>query len=160
MPKFSKKSQAKLDTCHPDLVKVFEEVIKHVDCTILEGIRSLETQKEYVRKGSSKTMNSKHLKQDDGYSHAVDVSPWPIDWKDRDRFIMFAGFVRGIGKSMGIDVTSGIDWDDDFSVKDHTFFDGPHFQLRNPRQISKPVGDVLPEGPSDQEIEDKLKGLG
>ena len=160
MYSFSRKSKAKLETCHPDLQRVFEEVIKHVDVTILEGVRSLETQKEYVRRGSSKTLKSKHLVQPDGYSHAVDAIIWPITWEDRERFIAFAGFVRGIAAGMGINITSGIDWDCDFSVKDHSFFDGPHFQISNPSTVKQePTKDVLPNEPSDQDIEDKLKGL-
>lgn len=129
MPKFSRRSLAKLETCHPDLQAVMKEVIKHVDITILEGRRSRETQEHYVSTGRSKTMNSKHLAQEDGYSHAVDIAYYPIDWKDREKFIMLAGFVKGVAAKMGIKLRSGVDWDGDFSVKDHSFFDGPHFEL-------------------------------
>jgi peptidoglycan L-alanyl-D-glutamate endopeptidase CwlK len=44
MPQFGKDSLTKLSTCHPDLQKLFNEVIKHYDCTILEGHRSDEDQ--------------------------------------------------------------------------------------------------------------------
>lgn len=120
----------RLKTCHPDIQKVFNEVIKHIDCSILQGVRTVEEQEELVRTGKSKTMDSKHLKQSDGYSHAVDVSPYPIDWNNRDRFILFAGKVLGIAKALGVDLVSGIDWDDDGDISDHTFFDAPHFQLK------------------------------
>lgn len=130
MPKFSKKSLERLDTCHPDIQKVFKEVIKHVDCSILEGVRTKERQEELVRQGKSKTLNSKHIKQADGYAHAVDVAPWPIDWADRERFTLFAGFVLGIAKGLGVELVWGGDWDSDFTTKDHSFFDGPHFQLK------------------------------
>lgn len=129
MPKFSTRSKERLTTCHPDIQKVFNEVIKHVDCTILEGIRTADTQAEYVRTGKSRTMNSKHLEQNDGYSHAVDVAPWPIDWSDKDRFTHFAGIVRGVALSMGITLRWGGDWDMDLSTKDHSFYDGPHYEL-------------------------------
>lgn len=127
---FSQKSLEKLNTCHPDLQKVMHEVIKHVDCTIIYGIRTLEEQKQLVESGMSKTMNSKHLKQADGYSHAIDVAPYPIDWNNKERFIYFAGFVQGIAKSLGVDLRWGGDWDSDFDTKDHSFFDGPHFELK------------------------------
>jgi len=107
MPRYSSSSKTKLKTCHPDIQKVFNEVIQHVDCTVLEGVRTKERQEELVRTGMSQTMNSRHLEQNDGYSYAVDVAPYPIDWNDRDRFILFAGFVLGIAKSMDIDLTSG-----------------------------------------------------
>ena len=51
MPKFSKESLDKLATCDARLQKVFNEVIKHVDCTIIEGHRGQETQDEYYRTG-------------------------------------------------------------------------------------------------------------
>lgn len=130
MPKFSQKSLDKLNTCHPDIQKVFKEVIKHIDCTILEGVRTKEKQEELVRSGMSQTMNSKHLVQLDGYSHAVDVSIYPIDWNNKERFILFAGFVLGIAQGMGIKLVWGGDWNRDFNTKDHSFFDGPHFQLQ------------------------------
>jgi peptidoglycan L-alanyl-D-glutamate endopeptidase CwlK len=128
---YSAKSKAKLETCHPDIQKVFNEVIKHVDCSILQGVRTVEEQEELVRTGKSQTMNSKHLKQADGYSHAIDVVPYPIDWSNRERFILFAGKVLGIAKAMSVDLVSGIDWNDDGNIKDHSFFDAPHFELKD-----------------------------
>lgn len=128
--RYSRSSQEKLATCHPDIQKVFNEAIKYWDITILEGIRSKETQEEYVKTGRSKTMNSKHLDQGDGYSHAVDAVPYPIDWQNRERFILFAGKILGLAKAMGVDLISGVDWNDDGNIKDHTFFDAPHFQLK------------------------------
>ena len=129
MPKFSTRSKERLATCHPDIQKVFNEVIKHVDCTILEGIRTADTQAEYVRTGKSRTMNSKHLEQNDGYSHAVDVIAWPIEWDNWQRNYLFAGFVKGIAASMGIKLRIGADWDGDFTTKDQTFHDLPHFEI-------------------------------
>lgn len=128
--KFSKKSLEKLNTCHPDIQKICHELIKIMDVTVLEGVRTKEQQEEYVRKGMSKTMNSKHLKQADGYSHAVDLAPYPIDWNDRERFAYMQGMVRGIALQLGVNIRSGIDWDSDGQIKDHTFFDGPHFELK------------------------------
>ena len=103
MFKFSPKSKAKLNTAHPDLVKLFNEVIKVVDCTVTYGIRTREEQEELVRTGKSRTMNSKHLKQADGYAHAVDVVICdPIDWNNTKRFYYFAGIVKGIAAQLDI----------------------------------------------------------
>ncbi len=44
MPQFGRRSKEQLSSCHPDLQKLFNEVIKHYDCTILEGHRSNEDQ--------------------------------------------------------------------------------------------------------------------
>lgn len=130
MFKFSRRSKDKLEGVHPDLLKVLNEAIKHVDFTVLEGLRDLERQGELVRQGKSKTMNSKHLKHPDGYGHAVDIAPYPIDWDNKERFVYLGGYIRAVGHSMGIEVTWGGDWDSDFNTKDHSFFDGPHFQLK------------------------------
>jgi peptidoglycan L-alanyl-D-glutamate endopeptidase CwlK len=129
MPKFSQRSLEKLNSCHPDLVKLFNEVIKHVDCTIIEGVRTQETQIEYYRTGKSKTLNSKHLMQPDGFSHAVDAMICKIDWNDNIRNAMFTSFVRATAIQMGIKIRSGIDWDSDWQIKDHSFHDYPHFEL-------------------------------
>ena len=103
MPYFSKKSKGKLETCHKDLQKVFNEVIKHVDCTIIEGHRGEERQNRLYDEGITK------VRYPDGRhncnpSNAVDVVPYPIDWDDRERFHLFAGFVLGISKSLGINI--------------------------------------------------------
>ena len=44
MPEFSQKSLNKLNQCHPDLQRLFLEVIKEHDCTIIEGYRTKEDQ--------------------------------------------------------------------------------------------------------------------
>lgn len=129
MNRFSQKSLDKLNTCHPDIQAICHELIKLMDVTVLEGVRTLEKQEEYVRTGRSKTMDSKHLKQSDGFSHAIDLVPYPIDWNDKERFIYMQGMIRGIAQQLGIEVRSGIDWDSDGQIKDHNFFDGPHFEL-------------------------------
>lgn len=136
MYKYSQKSLSRLNTCHPDLQLLLKEAIKHYDITIIEGLRSKERQEELVRTGMSKTMNSMHLDQGDGYSHAVDCALWPIDWSDRDRFVFLQGFLKGLAvrlKEEGKithDLRLGVDWDDDGNIKEHSFFDGPHIEIR------------------------------
>jgi len=55
------------------------------DFTVYEGLRSLEQQRKNIAKGVSQTLDSKHLRQSDGFGHAVDLVPWisghPVwDW--------------------------------------------------------------------------------
>ena len=73
--KLSSRSKKKLDGVHPDMVAVVERAIEltDVDFGVTYGVRTLAEQKKLVASGRSQTMKSKHLKQDDGYSHAVDV---------------------------------------------------------------------------------------
>ena len=118
MPSFSKSSQDKLDTCHPDLIRLFNEVVKRTDCSILEGHRTMERQKELFRDGKSKTLGSKHLTQP---SVAVDVMPYPIKWEDTLGQHKFAVTVLQTALEMGIKVKWGGTW--------RSFYDSPHYQL-------------------------------
>ena len=124
MPKFSKQSLNRLQSCDERLFKLFSEVVKHFDCTILEGRRTVERQSMLVKQGKSKTMNSKHLT-----GKAVDVAPYPINWEDRERFTYFAGFVMGIASQQGLKLRWGGDWDKDTDLADNSFDDLPHFEI-------------------------------
>ena len=47
MPKFGKRSIKALETCDERLIKVFNEVIKTVDCSVLEGHRDQIKQNKF-----------------------------------------------------------------------------------------------------------------
>jgi hypothetical protein len=130
MPYFSKRSKSRLSTCDERLQEVFTEVIKHVDCSVLEGHRSKERQNKLYDEGRTKVKypNGRH---NSSPSKAVDVTPYPVDWEDRERQTLFAGFVIGIGRSMGYNLRWGGDWDMDFQVMDNRFDDFPHFEIRD-----------------------------
>ena len=129
MPKFGNKSKAQLNSCHSDLKRVFNEVIKTVDCSVLEGHRHQARQDALYEEGKTKVKypSGRHNALP---SLAVDVAPYPIDWADRERFTLFAGFVLGVAKGMGIDLRWGGDWNMNFEVNDNRFDDFPHFELR------------------------------
>ena len=129
MPKFGRKSRENLSSCDERLQKVFNEVIKHVDCSVLEGHRSKDRQNKLYEEGKTKVKypNGRHNRQP---SSAVDVTPYPVDWKDRERQTLFAGFVIGVASQMGIKLRWGGDWDQDFQVVDNRFDDFPHFELK------------------------------
>jgi len=95
MYQWSKRSLISYNTLHPDLQVIFDEVLKHFDCVLLEGFRNEEKQNEAVRNGKSDARwpNGNHNKSP---SMAVDVMPYPIDWNDTRRVDHFAGFVRGL----------------------------------------------------------------
>ncbi len=129
MPHFGKKSKERLATCHEDLQKVFNEVIKVVDCSVLEGHRDERRQEQLFSEGKTKVhypMGRHNSKP----SRAVDVVPYPVDWKDRERFHLFSGFVLGVASGMGITLRWGGDWNMNFEVDDNKFDDFPHFELR------------------------------
>ena len=129
MPHFGRKSKERLNTCDSNLQKVFNEVIKHVDCSVLEGHREKDRQNKLFKEGKTKVRypDGRHNRQP---SSAVDVTPYPVDWKDRERQTLFAGFVIGVASQMGINLRWGGDWDQDFQVVDNRFDDFPHFELK------------------------------
>ena len=129
MPRFGKKSKERLATCHPKLQKVFNEVIKFVDCSVLEGHRGKERQNQLFDEGKTKVLFPDGRHNSDP-SRAVDVTPYPVNWKDRERQTLFAGFVIGVANQLGIKLRWGGDWDMDFQVMDNRFDDFPHFELQ------------------------------
>ena len=95
----------------------------------LEGHRDEERQNKLYEEGKTKVYwpNGRHNAKP---SKAADVVPYPIDWDDRERFHLFAGFVIGIAKSMGVTLRWGGDWDQDWTVMDNKFDDFPHFEIK------------------------------
>lgn len=107
---------AKLSGVHEDLVRLAKAVSLKRDIRILEGLRTEEQQAEYVARGTSRTMHSKHL-----VGRAVDLAFVPIDWNDIGAWREFGAEVKAVAEELGINVKWGGDW--------KTFFDGPHFEL-------------------------------
>ena len=129
MPKFGRRSKEGLITCDERLQSVFNEVIRYVDCSVLEGHRSKDRQNKLYEEGKTKVKYPKG-RHNSHPSRAVDVTPYPVDWNDRERQTLFAGFVLGIARSMGVSLRWGGDWDMDFKVMDNRFDDFPHFEIK------------------------------
>ena len=105
--KLSKRSLARLVGVHPDLVKVVERAIEITanDFTVTCGVRTEKEQAENVKKGVSKTMKSKHLKQPDGYSHAVDLVPLVngvVTWKWGQPYDDVSGAMKRAAAELGV----------------------------------------------------------
>lgn len=143
MPKFGAHSRVKLMTCHPDLVRLMEAVVENYDCTILDGARTEADQADKVKRGLSKTMDSKHVVSDERpLSDAVDAAPFPTVWPDESdrqydtkkyvhevgRFYHFAGYVKAKAEELGIKIRWGGDWDKDLDFTDQKFDDLDHFE--------------------------------
>lgn len=125
MNKWSLTSEAALLTAHPQLRVLFDEVLQHFDCSVLVGYRGKDDQNRAYAEGKSKLQwpKSKHNMSP---SRAVDVVPFPVDWNDKQRFILFAGFVLGVASQIGVDVRWGGDWNRDTMGID---WDLAHFEL-------------------------------
>ena len=128
MPKYSAKSIERLKTCDPRLQAVFQSVLKEFDHSILCGHRNQADQDLAVSEGRSKVNwpNSQHNFMP---SRAVDAAPYPIDWGDRERFTLFAGYVLGTAAQMGVKLRWGGDWRMRFDPKKNEFDDLVHFEL-------------------------------
>ena len=128
MPSFGTKSSDKLSSCDERLQRLFTKVVRTFDCSVLEGHRRRERQDMLYDMGQSKIRypNGAHNTTP---SLGVDVVPYPIDWDNRERFILFAGYVLGIAEEMGIPILWGGDWDMDWDTKETKFFDAPQFEI-------------------------------
>lgn len=121
----SEVSRQNLQGVHPALVRVVERAIQisEIDFRITCGVRSRGEQEKLVAAGASKTMNSNHLPQADGFSHAVDVAAL-IDGKVRWDWPLYhkiAAAFKEAARQLSVEIEWGGDW--------RTFKDGPHFQL-------------------------------
>jgi|TARA_R100000479_G_scaffold160415_1_gene97818 hypothetical protein len=126
MPKFGKRSKERLRGVDTRLVNVLNELVKIMDVTIIEGLRSKQRQEILLKEGKTKTKFSKHIE-----GKAVDLAPYPIDWEDRDRFHYMGGMIRGIAKQLNINVRWGGDWDSDGETKDNRFDDLVHVEIKD-----------------------------
>ena len=121
MYKFGKKSLERLEQCHPDLQRIAHELIKEMDVSVLCGHRGEKEQNAAFVAGNSKLTwpRSKHNKLP---SFAVDLAPYPINWKDIKRFNEMCDRIEIIAKKLGIKIRMGRD----FSFKDY-----PHLELHD-----------------------------
>lgn len=117
---------------HPDLCRVVRGAVDLIpfDIVVLEGVRSVERQRQLVAKGASETMRSRHLPQikQQGQGCAVDLAPFVDDGHGQKSvswhwplFFKMAPLIKQSAINAGITVEWGGDW--------HTFKDGPHWQL-------------------------------
>ncbi|WP_203234661.1 M15 family metallopeptidase [Sphingomonas solaris] len=74
-------------------------------------------------------LNTVHRKQKDGFGHAVDLAPYPIDWNDLSRFDRMAALMMRAAAAEGVRITWGADWDGDGKPREKGESDSPHFQL-------------------------------
>ena len=121
MPSFGAKSQTILSTCHPDLQRLMNEAIKHVDFSIICGFRNQADQDKAFAEGKSK-LKWPHGNHNKNPSLAVDIAPYPIDWNNDQRFRDLAVVIKSVAQQLGIPVQWGGDW--------HGFVDLPHYELK------------------------------
>lgn len=120
MFQLSDRDLQKLEGVRPELVAVVVRAAEKSDLEfrVLEGLRTMERQRQLVASGASKTLRSRHLT-----GHAVDLAPlengnvswaWPLYYR-------LAPIVKAAAAELGTPIEWGGDW--------RTFKDGPHWQL-------------------------------
>lgn len=149
----SKRSLSKLEGVHEYMQDIVKEAITltKIDFGIICGTRTRSEQAALVESGASKTMNSKHMKQEStGKSHAVDLmayigsrGSWELNLYDD-----IADAMKTAAIAQGHPITWGAAWHKKLNDWDGTseelmnqyidirrsqgrrpFIDGPHFQL-------------------------------
>ncbi len=137
MPKFSLKSNDRLNTCHHLLQMLFRAVVKDDDCAVIEGHRPRRRQNQLHKQGKSKVRwpNGKHNVMP---SEAGDVGPYVkgigIPWDDHEAFYAFALKVQKKAEELGIQLRWGGDWDGDGDFTDQNFNDLVHWELLSTEQ--------------------------
>ena len=151
--KLSSRSLGKLEGVNELLVDTVKRAIElsKVDFGVIDGVRSLAEQKRLYEAKRSQTMKSKHLVQEDGYSHAVDLMAY--DGSDPSWDIVMYDDIADAMKQAAIETGAKILWGASWHIDDITkwdgtmqeamnayidlrrsqsrtpFIDGPHFQL-------------------------------
>jgi len=127
---FGSRSLKSMQGIHPDLRLVLDKALQDspLDFVVIEGLRTVERQKQLVASGASKTMNSRHIT-----GHAVDLLPIGLDGKpafDWPLYNQLGPAVKKAAADLGIELDWGGDW--------KSFKDGPHFELD---RVAYPVGE-------------------
>ena len=121
MPKFSRSSIDKLNTCCEELQDICHKAIKEYDFAVLFGHRGEQEQNDCFKRGTTKLRypNSKHNSVP---SDAVDIAPYPISWSNKKRFVDLSVIIKRIAKEKGINIVWGGDWG--------KFCDMPHYEVK------------------------------
>jgi peptidoglycan L-alanyl-D-glutamate endopeptidase CwlK len=142
--KLDHSSNDKLQGVHLALVGVVERAAREgaPRFRVIEGTRTLSRQRELVKRGASKTLNSRHLT-----GHAVDIVPLDpsgnVSW-DWPLYYPLARAIKRAAEAEGVPIEWGGDW--------KKFKDGPHWQLP---WASHPAKNIPPEAAKEKPITER-----
>lgn len=146
--RLSQRSLTALVGVHPDLVVIVKDAIGITtqDFLVVQGVRTKEQMWENWGKGRtaaqctakgvpahyakpnlarvtflSNPLMSNHRVMADGFGHAVDLVPYPVDWDDLKKFGAIGKAMKAAAARRGIVMAWGGDWT---KTKDY-----PHFEL-------------------------------
>lgn len=123
---------------HPDLVAVVTRAseLTTQPFVVTCGVRTPAEQAALYAQGRTKpgrvvtwTLNSRHFKAADGYGHAVDLAPLPIDWDTPAKFDAISKAMFSAAAELGVALRWGADWDRDGQPRERGETDSPHFEI-------------------------------
>jgi peptidoglycan L-alanyl-D-glutamate endopeptidase CwlK len=130
------RSLSRLEGVHPDLVRVVKTaaLLSDLDFTVLEGLRTVERQKQLVAQGASRTMNSRHIT-----GHAVDLGALvggEVRW-DWGLYLKLGEVMQAASLAEKIPIRWGGTWKLLSAIEgpitskilSRSFPDGPHFEI-------------------------------
>lgn len=132
------RSRQHLEGVHPKLVAVIERAleISTQDFMVICGVRTKAQQQALYDQGRKTpgpivtwTLNSRHLPAKDGFGHAVDIVPSPVDWNDLKKFDAIADAMLTSAKELKLNLRWGADWDGDGKRRERGETDSPHFEF-------------------------------
>lgn len=157
--KFGERSQKQMVGLHPDLLRVLNKAAEMADPAtedfmILEGGRTKERMMETWGQGRSVSelarwnipasyakpnqpkvtwlnnpFMSNHRKHDDGFYHAIDICPFPVDFKTVKKYVKLYTLIMGAARVLGVHLRSGMDWDEDGHLMEKGETDLGHYEI-------------------------------
>ena len=129
--KLSQRSKNNLKGVHPKLVRATELALTYtdVDFGVSCGLRTQTEQELLVAAGKSQTMKSKHLRQADGYSHAVDLVAYiggSVCW-ELNVYDNLADAMKKAAREVGLSIRWGGSW----HISDITVYSGTAEEAMN-----------------------------
>ena len=105
--KLGERSLSRLQGVNPSLIAVLKKACESMpfDLTVIEGLRTPERQQELLKQGATKVAVSRHMS-----GNAIDIAPYPIDWKDTARFKEMARIMFESAHELGITIRWGGNW--------------------------------------------------
>jgi peptidoglycan L-alanyl-D-glutamate endopeptidase CwlK len=134
MPRLGAQSQVALSSCHPKIQRIINETILRVpscmDFSVTCGHRGEAAQNEaYDARPQRSTKRWPDSLHNQLPSPAVDLAPYPVEWRDAPAFARLAGYVQAVADELGIEIRWGGDWNGNGRTLDERLVDLPHFEL-------------------------------
>ncbi|MDI4482785.1 M15 family peptidase [Moraxella lacunata] len=137
----SKRSLNNLNGVHPSLVAIVKRAIskgRTVAQCLAKGIPAKYANPKHAKvTWLSNPFASKHCKQADGYGHAVDICPYPVDWSDLKKFDAIAKAMFDAERQLiaenaipkNTKLRWGADWNRNGKPRERGESDSPHFEI-------------------------------